>query len=235
MAIDYPGWTLTFARYKKFNIMSSEEETSLTDQALLIEVLSQLTETDPPRSGDLITFFMEHPDVLRALRLRAATRLSSLTSRVEKAQSCLNQMKSTVHRALSDAVREVNAQTAANAAKSDELTERISRLEADYRNRCATCEQLDLEMEAARLEEQRLLDDNAELFAAAKSSRLPRMEEGRRDLDDLKRLIEGHHAFLAFLGNPSPAEAGGTGPVGSSEDDDVIMMGSGLRTRHGRS
>jgi hypothetical protein len=54
-------------------------------------------------------------------------------------------------------------------------------------NRPIACEHLQVWIGAARLEEQRLLGDNAELFAAAKSTRLPSMDEGARDPDDLTR------------------------------------------------
>jgi hypothetical protein len=56
------------------------------------------------------------------------------------------------------------------------------------------CEHLQVWIGAARLKEQRPPDDNAERFAAAKYTRLPAMDEGARDIDDLTGLIEGHPA-----------------------------------------
>jgi hypothetical protein len=47
-------------------------QTSFTDRAIVIEILSQLTEADPPRCGYPITFVRERPDVLRAIACELA-------------------------------------------------------------------------------------------------------------------------------------------------------------------
>lgn len=203
--------------------MGESPSTSTIDQALLVEILANLTEGEPPTSPDLVHFFVDRLDVLRQHQVRLAARLATLKANVSNAQSCLAHMKGSMHRALSEATRQVSAQCANNGRVSDELTDKINHLEQEYRRRSFVSDELDYELEAARCEEQKLLETNAELFAAFRAAGLPRIEGDVCDPEELRKMIDGHHAFLNFYGSAAQ-RAGATHSPDETDDDNVIPL-----------